>query len=761
MESAGPGTVTYDGAGKIVGWNRAAERILGYTRQEVLGSSIRALAPAGSGAPGGAPDVEVVADAVLLHKDGRHIAVRTSRTLLEGVACTVQLFWLERGAASGDGSAPEPRAAPLERLALALAAARVGTFVVDCVGDVVTWDESARELWGRAKDAPSEGRRSTLPTYIHEDDVAEVTARRRACFESGASELLVDFRIRRPDGEIRWISTRGRVERDAGGEPIRVSGVCLDVTDQKNAESALRARDEEFRQLATSIREVFWLTDVDKGQIVYVSPAYDEIWGRSPERLYTAPRDWLDAVHPDDRDRVLAAALTKQALGTYDEEYRIVRPDGTTRWIRDRAFPVRDDRGEIIRVAGVAEDVTARRDLEHQLRETQKMESLGLLAGGVAHDFNNLLTIVMACTEELLRATAADDPNRELLVEAASAVERAASLTRDLLAFGRRQIHEPRVLDLNGVVADAERMLARLLGEDVVLHTALAAEVLPVMVDPGQMASVLMNLAVNSRHAMPRGGTLVIRTRVARTEGAQPPRLPAIPAGRYAILEVEDTGLGFDDAVASRIFEPFFTTKAPGKGTGLGLAVVRSVVQQSGGFLDVSSEPRVGTTFRIYLPVLDEPPVSFPERSHAELAGNETVLLVEDEAAVLATATRSLEASGFNVLAASSAEEALETLGARGGAVDIVVTDVVLPRMDGKSLVALVGERYPKVKALFTSGYAPEHFDKYGVSLAADAFLAKPFTPRRLVSKMREVLDGGPRRATDPPSERPLNAAVD
>jgi CheY-like chemotaxis protein len=295
-------------------------------------------------------------------------------------------------------------------------------------------------------------------------------------------------------------------------------------------------------------------------------------------------------------------------------------------------------------------------------------------------------------------------------------------------------------------------MLARILGEDIVLKTRLATQLRPVMIDPGQWASVLVNLSVNSRHAMPKGGTLYVRTEEVVVGDKRPRGLPLMPAGRYSMLEVADTGVGFSPEIAKRIFEPFFTTKAAGKGTGLGLAVVHGIVQQSGGFIDVSSEPGVGTVFKIYLPALAGEPIAQASSQTPELAGTETVLLVEDEAAVRTAAARSLESRGFDVLSAADAEEALRMLGERAGRVDILVTDVVLPKMDGRSLVAVVGNRYPNVKVLYTSGYASDDVDRYGVSPAEDEFLAKPYTPRGLVRKLRQILDakrGAPARPTE------------
>jgi PAS domain S-box-containing protein len=516
--------------------------------------------------------------------------------------------------------------------------------------------------------------------------------------------------------------------------------ILRDITERLQAEEALRASEARFRQLAENIREVFWLTDPLKGEMLYISPAYEAIWGRTCRSLYESPQNWLEAIHPEDRERILHAAMTKQVSGTYDEEYRVVRPDGSIRWIHDQAFPVRDDRGQVIRVAGVAEDVTGRLQLETQLRQRQRMESIGQLAGGVAHDFNNLLTVITS-SAELLAAEIDGGPARDLVRDINEASARAAALTRQLLSFSRQEVVEPKVTDLATVVTDTAQMLRRLIGEDVVL-TTLDAGTCRVRIDAGQWSQVLINLALNARDAMPQGGHLTVETRSVDLDAAYQRAHPAVTAGRFAMLRVSDTGEGMSAHVRSRIFEPFFTTREQGQGTGLGLAVVYGIVQQSGGHIDVESEPGAGTTFRIYLPALHEAvspaPVGAPG---AGPRGHETILLVEDEVAVRKVATRALRATGYTVLEAGDGEEALRTLERHAGAVNLLMTDVVMPRMDGKQLTEAVRARYPQIRVLYTSGYTNDAVVRRGVLQAEVAFLQKPYAPGVLRKRIREVLD--------------------
>ncbi|HET9708313.1 MAG TPA: PAS domain S-box protein, partial [Gemmatimonadales bacterium] len=362
-------------------------------------------------------------------------------------------------------------------------------------------------------------------------------------------------------------------QSEVGGRKL-FTVILRDITERRRAEQALQAGEERFRQLAESIREVFWLTDPGKGEMVYISPAYEAIWGRTCQSLYDAPRAWLEAIHPEDRERVLQAALTQQAAGTYHEEYRIVRPDGSVRWIKDRAFPVRGPDGQVSRIAGIAEDITDRRALEEQLRMTQRMESIGQLAGGVAHDFNNLLTVITASADMLGMELPSGDSLLELVQEIQHASQRAANLTRQLLAFSRQEVIEPKIVDLSAVVSETEKMLRRLIGEDVLLTTNLCPSRCPVRIDAGQWGQVLLNLAVNARDAMPRGGRLTIDTTCVELDGQIQRMHPTAAPGRYAKLAIADTGCGMTPEIQSRIFEPFFTTKGRGKGTGLGLAVV-------------------------------------------------------------------------------------------------------------------------------------------------------------------------------------------
>ncbi len=756
----------------------------------------------------------------------------------------------------------------------------------------------------------------------------------------------------------------------------------------KRSAAALSESEEDFRQLTAHINEVFWMTDVAKNQMIYISPAYETIWGRTCASVYTSPRNWLDAIHPEDRERILQSALNNQLTGAYEEEYRIVRPNGTIRWIHDRGFPVRDKAGEVYRIAGVAQDITERRQAEeaesrlvaileatpdlvsiadpegrlvylnragrktlsiaaladlssYSLREfhdaanahvvltegiptamrdgawsgetellaldghttavsqvilahkapngtvtflstiarniterkraeealrlrsaalnaaantivitdrngtiewvnpaftaltgyraeeaigknprelsksglhdqlffrnlwntilaghvwhgemtnrrkdgslysveqsitsvkdahgelthfvaigrdlteqkrleaeflqAQKMEVVGRLASGIAHDFNNLLTVINCTTELVLADLKEGDMLRTDLHAIGQAGARAASLTRQLLAFSRKQVMKPDVLNLSSLVADLRDMLQRLIGENIALVVVPAKDGGRVIADHGQIEQVVMNLAVNARDAMPNGGTLTIETRDVALDEAYAADHQSVRPGPHVMLAISDTGDGMDEATRVQVFEPFFTTKGQGKGTGLGLSMVYGIVKQSGGSIGVSSVLGKGTTFTIYLPrgeavAHKDQPASIVTSVH----GTETILIVEDEEAVCRLASRILHGAGYTVLTASNGGEALALLERHDRPVHLMLTDMVMPGMSGRNLATQLKDIHPRTKVLYTSGYTDDAILHHALFSKATHFIGKPYTTAELTRKVREVLD--------------------
>jgi len=510
--------------------------------------------------------------------------------------------------------------------------------------------------------------------------------------------------------------------------------------EQARAQEQLRQSEARYRTLVDGVRDVIFALAPD-GTIASLNPAFETITGFPRDEWLGRPFEQL--VHSDDLPLALEL-LSGVARGEPRpvNQFRIRTRKGDYRMGEFAATPQYRE-GQLASILGIGRDVTERLSLEQQLRQAQKMEAVGRLAGGVAHDFNNILTAITGYADLLLEDLGTTDRRRDDIAEIRKAAERAAGLTRQLLAFSRQQVMQVRVLDLNDVVADTQNMLGRLLGEDIALVTHLDPALGAVKADPGQLEQVIMNLAVNARDAMPGGGKLTIETANAELDDTYVrEHFPARP-GSYVMLAVSDTGTGMSDEVQSHLFEPFFTTKEKGKGTGLGLATVYGIVKQSGGYIWVYTEPGHGTTFKIYLPRVAGAPAqraSGPKASPVG-AGTETVLLAEDEAAVRAVARHALERQGYTVLEASSGEAALDLAERHSGRIHLLLTDVIMPGMNGRALALRLSELRPDLRVVYMSGYTEEAITRHGVLEPGLTYVQKPFTPEGLARKVREVLD--------------------
>ncbi len=531
-----------------------------------------------------------------------------------------------------------------------------------------------------------------------------------------------------------------------------VAIICRDVSASVEAAQALMESEQRCRMLAENPYDL--ISELDEhGHFIYVSPNFQQILGYAPESLLG--RDAIELVHPDDRDKIgpgFQAALADESV-SYGG-FRILHQDGSSRWVNttSRAYRMADNR---VASVLISRDITdhvesseALKRTEQKLRQSQKMESIGRLAGGIAHDFNNLLTAITGYCDLLLEELDAHHPGREDAQEILKASERAAGLTHQLLAFSRRQVLQPRVVDLNALVADMDRMLRRLIPEDVELVSLLDGAAWPIKADPSQIQQVLLNLVVNARDAMPRGGRIEIETRNASDEEVAREELPS---GGYLVLSISDDGEGIDPATQMMIFEPFYTTKQSGKGTGLGLSTVIGIVQQSGGHIRVESNLGEGAKFIVYLPRA-EAVAMLPERhlEPGQFTGSETVLLVEDADSVRKLINRYLTRQGYHVLEAASGQEALHHCNHHVGPIHLLLTDVILPKMDGLEIGAKVCELRPETRVIYMSGFTDDTLMKHGISAEGISLLEKPFAPSTLLRTIREFLDSGVTPAPPP-----------
>jgi len=558
----------------------------------------------------------------------------------------------------------------------------------------------------------------------------------------GGDSSSVEWPIVTRSGVERLIEWRTTLLREDAGSVSGILSSGTDVTERTQATEALRTAEERMRFVLRNAEVGIWDMDYATGVLRW-SETLEAQYGLEPGTFAGTFDAFMERVHADDRDTLLAALGGSAGAGAdFSIQHRAVWPDGTVRWVSGKGRILAGERGEPLRGVGISVDVTERRTLELQYQQAQKMEAVGRLAGGVAHDFNNLLTAILGYCELLLADLAADDPRRADVAEIQKAGMSAAGLTRQLLAFSRKEIIELRPLDLNEVLARVRPMLGRLIGEDVSVVLAPGAGLWPVMADGGQVEQVVVNLAVNARDAMPRGGTLTFETaNVSLDEGYARTHLGVQP-GSYVELTVTDTGTGMDAAVQACLFDPFFTTKEPGKGTGLGLATVHGIVARSGGSVDVYSKVGWGTSFRVYLPRAEaaETAVEAARPPAARRrAGSETVLVVEDAEGLRELTRRLLRREGYTVLVAANADEAVDIF-KRTPSIDVLLTDVVMPGASGPELIRQLAEQRPALKVVYMSGYTEETIVRHGVINPGITFLHKPFTSETLGRKMREVL---------------------
>ena len=614
-------------------------------------------------------------------------------------------------------------------------------------GVVVSWNGAAEQLYGYAREEAIGQHLSLFLPAGRAGEQRDLLSR----LQQGERFTHYETERRRKDGSTVPVLLTLLPVRDAAGTVTGVSAVCRDISERQRADCALQESEERMRFALEASGVGIWEANV-LTKVVYWSETNEAMHGLAPGTFGRTLQAFADCIHPDDRERVLRTIEdAKRDRKATEYQYRTVCPESTERWITSTAQFFYDDAGVAIRGTGVTADITKRRLLEDQLRQAQKMEAVGQVAGGVAHDFNNMLTAILGNASLVLDALPADDPHRENIEEIRSAGQRAAALTQQLLAFSRKQILTPSVLHLGDIVNGIIPMLRRLIGETIDLR-AVARNRGRVRADRLQMEQVLMNLAVNARDAMPDGGRLRLETADVVLDQAYAREFPYVTPGPYVMLAVSDTGDGMAAATRKLMFDPFFTTKATGKGTGLGLATVYGIAKQSGGHIHVYSELGRGTTFKVYLPRTDDVEAvrHLTPDDQRPLRGDGTVLLVEDEDVVRKFAHRVLESYGYTVHALADPRQAIEFANARPGEIDLIVTDVVLPEMNGRTMATLLRQRHPESKVLYMSGYADDAIVHHGVLEEGMCFLPKPFTAEALARSVREVLEAPVLAGADP-----------
>ncbi len=673
--------------------------------------------------------------------EAAHLALRETNISLEArVAERTRELQTE---VEGHKQTAEELQASEGRFRAMFSSAGVGIALLDKHGRVLKSNPAICEALGCAQEELN-GR--VLGEFAYEDDVLEIAGQFAELVLGTRERVDVETRCYRSDGSLMWAQVTISALPSIDGRTQFAIGMFDDITERKRLEHELEEaqkqalmRERDERERAEETAEKLWhiprtnpIPVVElrpDGELSYVNEAGEAL----AERVgASVPAELLPKSLEDIVEECLASGETAS-----DFEVKL---NGTT--LTWSFYPILPSRV----VYGYAFDISKRLELETQLREAQKLEAVGRLAGGIAHDFNNVLMAITGISDMVLEDLGNDDPIREDLKEIQQAAERAASLTRQLLAFSRRQMLKPVELDLNAVLADMQKMLRRLIGEDVELVTVLEPDLWKVEADAGQIEQVLMNLAVNARDALPDGGTLTIETRNLEVDRAASRRLEDIAPGHYVMVTVSDDGTGMTEETRSQVFEPFFTTKELGKGTGLGLSTCYGIVKQTGGSITVESEVGLGTTFRILLPMADEVVEdAVPKKGMgAPLSGLETILLVEDEDAVRKLASRALRKQGYTVMEAAHGGEALEIVERLDEPVDLIITDVVMPHISGRELIEQVAVLWPETSVIYMTGYTDDAIIHHGVLDSGIELIQKPFKPRVLLEKVREVLDGEP-----------------
>ncbi len=739
VESSQDAIIGFDFEGCITNWNRGAQRMSGYTDEEAMGKSMLFLMPenrlfdytrciADLKASRSLENFETI----WVAKDGRRLDVSlTASSILNADGEMV----------GGSIIAHDITARKLAEESLRQAnessvyGSPIPVVAADMNGNVTMWNGAAEKAFGWTE---SEVRGRPNPIIPAEQTESASLLYRRML--KGETLTNIEVRRQKRDGTSIDVSLSGTPICDENGKARGVIAFLTDITERKRAELALREAEERYRGIfENAVEGIYQATP--EGKFVAANPALARMLGFESAAEFMevfSDKRMVEYVDPEKQIEFRSRMAGEGRVRSF--QYQLRRNDGTLLWVSENAHAVRNEAGKVL-YEGTVEDITRHRELEEQLRQMQKIEAIGRLAGGVAHDFNNILMAISSYAELMCRKLPESDASRRYVDEIVRATDRGSSLTQGLLAFSRKQVLSPQIVDLNALVADQINMLERLLGETIVLKFQPGAGLGRTKVDPGQVQQVVMNLVINARDAMAEGGEVLIETSNAELDPTDADGNP-MQSHDYVMLSVTDTGCGIDAATKPHIFEPFFTTKEQGKGTGLGLATVFGIVKQSSGQIFLQSEPGMGTTFKVYFPRVEQPKENASaEHQNAPVAGHETILLVEDQAAIRESAAEYLVENGYTVLQAENGVEALKIVSEHTGMVHLLLTDVVMPKMSGKELSEKFSAVYPEARVVFMSGYSNNVLSNHQAVDCKHMLLQKPFRLSMLGQSIRDALN--------------------
>ena len=745
--------IMHDTRGAITFWNPAAELILGYTAKEVMGKNLKELLlPQVIRGSKTSSEPKTKDPGLAGHKTQLQVRTKDGRKI--EIECSLTAVDLEDGQHTV-GIIRDVTERNHTEEALRESEKNISGFLNSIDASVTSYSiknsrfiyvsPSTEKVYGRTIEECIRNKFAAID-YVHPDDLDILHDITTTMTERGSGEG--ECRIIKPDGSIVWVHALVKLMRDENGEPDRIDRVITDISERKKLELQLLKNQEQLINILSEIDDVVMSGSIKEGSFNYLSPSFEKLFGTDRAAHLENYHLWTEYIHPDDLDAVFENIMQNSSQGSLESEFRIIKPDGDIAWVRARSKIITDSHGEPDRIQRILTDITrykqaeqAQEKLQAQLLQSQKMESVGRLAGGVAHDFNNMLSVIIGHADLALRCLAPGQPLHKTFTQICKTAERAGVLTRELLAFAGKQTIAPEVLDLNESIEGMLTMLRRLIGDHINLVWQPGDNLDPVKVDPSQINHVLAEVCLNAKDAVNDGGTITITTGSASINEFLCAQQPALVAGEYITLTISDDGQGMDSETLANIFEPFFTRKELGKG--LGMSTVYGIIEQNNGFINIASEPGIGTCVTVYLPQhISAKPLSLvtADKTERPPEGTKTIMLVEDEPENLEMFRTMLESLGYCVLAAGTPQECLSLAQSYKGHIDLLITDVVMPEMNGRELADTFIASHPSTQCLFMSGYSAEVISRNGILINGINFIEKPFTLQSFAEKIKNVL---------------------